>query len=82
MDRVIERLLIENGLKEINKKFGKINWEYIAPDIDLIYEGNNFIFKCPKGIINFGFEEIWTWLYDEDYAGCIHDCDMCLTPIC
>lgn len=81
MARILERSLIEERLNELKLK--GLNWEYISPEYLLIHEEHNFVFKNPLGKeITFGFNEIFHWLYVEDYIGCGHNCELCLTPIC
>jgi len=76
MARILERSDIEKNLK-------LIGWTYVSPDYFLIHEEHDFVFLNPKGDeIKFSFTEVFNWLYNEDYIGCGHDCDKCLTPIC
>ena len=67
----------------IESQLIRINWSYVSPNIGLIERENEFVFRNPNGNeVKFGFDEICHWLYDEDYIGCGHDCEKCLTPIC
>lgn len=76
MARILERSDVENNLK-------LINWTYVSPEYLIIHEESEFVFINPKGDeVIFSFAEIFSWIYDENYVGCGHDCDKCLTVIC
>jgi hypothetical protein len=82
MARILERSVIEKELQAVNKKISGINWEYISPNIDLISDEYDFVFKNYKEEVSFSFYEIYSWIYDENYIGCSGNCERCLTPIC
>jgi len=53
------------------------------PDYFIIHEEHDFVFLNPKGNeVIFDFDEIFDWIYNDNYIGCGTDCDRCLTPIC
>jgi len=74
--RVLSRTVVEEKIKSAK-------WEYIAPEFKFISEDYRFRFKNREGKeYEFSFDEIWTLIYDENYVGCHHCCEECLTPIC
>lgn len=76
MARILEREIIESKLKSIG-------WEYVSPNLSIINDGELFTFINNIGNeVVFSFDIIYSWLYDEDYIGCGHVCEVCLTPIC